>query len=394
MKYLPAIIAAILLFPSPAKAQEADDVPEPQLARVRAPDLSSADEHVIESYCRYTEAMADSSSALEASPWVFGNAGTVPASRGAVPGEAVDSSELRTPRLRVQAGVGVSPTRMIRSSSAKTLARLECRRYAVNAKMRRMLDLLTSDIDHAGPEPLRERARVLREAIAYGRKLNESFRQRLESSVATVDDYRKLLIKLSDLEQQLRMTEDELARQPERVPYRESWSALRAEGERVAAETARVEGGVRKSHALEIVVRGGYDRIFGVEQRVPLFASATLRFSPGWFWQNSAESRAEAAAAQWRSRQAQAALPAPQQFIQQLEARLTIAKERRADLTRAITELERRLNDVKAVPGEPSRRFGELLWLDIAALRADEAFVGKQSEELTGLLNEYREMFR
>lgn len=394
MKYHLAFVAAVLLLPFTAKAQDADDAPPSEPTPLRVPDLSAADENVIAAYCRYTEAIADSNRALAASPWLFGNAGTLPASRGAVPGEAVDATELGTPRLRVQAGVGLSPTRILRSASAQSLARLECRRYAVNAKMRRMLDLVMSDIDHVGPAPLLEKARVLREALTYGHNLNDSFRQRLEASVATLDDYRKLLMKLSELEQQLRITEDELARQPARVPYGESWAALRAESERVAAETARVDGSVRKSQAFEVVIRGGYDRIFGVEQRVPVFASATLRFSPGWFWQRSAESRAESAAAEWRSRQGEAALPAPRQFVQQLEARLTIARQRRADLTRAITELKRRLNDVKAVPGEQSRRFSELLWLDTATLRADEAFVTKQIEELTTRATEYRGMFR
>ncbi|MFZ5893502.1 MAG: hypothetical protein ACOY0T_20745 [Myxococcota bacterium] len=396
MKHIESMGLALVLavFSLPVRAQEAVDVPQVSNSSPRAADVSTADEHAVDAYCRYAEAVADSDSALSASPWLFGNVGTLAAARGALPGEATDNVELGTPRLRVQAGVGVSPTRILRSGSARTLARLECRQYAVNAKIKRVLELLTKDVGHVGAAPLREKARVLREALERGRKLNELYKQRLEASLATVDDFRKLVLKLSEIEQALHATEDELARQPERVPLAENWAALRAESERVAAESARVEGGVRKSQAFEVVLRGGYDRIFGVDQRVPLFASATLRFSPGWFWQAPAESRAEVAAKEWRARQAQAALPAPREFIQRIEARMKVAADRRSDLARTIGELDRRLNDVKAVPGEASQRFAELLWLDIAMLRADEAFVAKQREDLEGILSGYREIFR
>jgi len=164
-------------------------------------------------------------------------------------------------------------------------------------------------------------------------------------------------------------------------------SEVHRERARVRAEDAAqdLQGRLRTSQALNLEIRGGYYKIFGQQERVPAFVIATLEFNPGWLWQSSAEARARAAHTAWVKTKNTIIGLAPE-VRTQLQATLQADRDRLTVLNDALSDMERRQASVQAVPGEQAQRYADVLWLELAKLRAEKAYLIAHSSELQTVL--------
>lgn len=366
---------------APALAQEvggaAATTASPGLRR-DAGGSPALDQARVQAYCRYVEAVADSTSALLLSPTLFANLGTLPG--GALitdDGGGVSQTGLRA---RVQLGISVNPTQMYRGFVTRDLARAECRRYGSAARVQ----LDWTRIRTGGEAALTARARILEDALKRGREMKADLARKLEASLATVEEYGALSLKLDVLDRQLVETRQQLT-EVRAAAAEVSTPAGDVDPAQAEDEVQRLQGNLRRSQAFEIELRGGYDRIFGRDQKIPAFGLATLSFSPGWFWQGPAEHRARQAHREWISAQG-AELALTEEAAAQVRERLEQANQRLATLGSVLADLEKRRAEIANVPGERAKRYGELLWLELATLRAERAFLSEYGRELRGIL--------
>ncbi|RYZ07014.1 MAG: hypothetical protein EOO73_13135 [Myxococcales bacterium] len=324
----------------------------------------------VSSYCRYVEAVGESNSALLLSPTLFATFSNIPTSA-----TGADDSLFGSSRARLQLGVGVSPTRMYRGLVTNEVARTECRRYASQVR---------TPVVPAGPfvterSALVAKIRVLEEAITTGQTAREKLRAQLDTALATVEEYGALVLQLDGLNEERAHASARLAL----LPVEPTPNSSRALAERARAEDAAQEAQakLRRSQALELDIRAGYYRIFGVEQKLPVFAMATLEFSPGWLWQSSAEERARQAHRGWVQAKAAAPAIAPE-LPGQLRDALAATQRRAQEVASTTTDLEARRVKAQSVPGEHAQHFATVLWLQLAKLRAEQAYLNEYAATL------------
>jgi hypothetical protein len=328
--------------------------------------LSENTEREIEAYCHYVRAVGQSSAALLFSPSLFATFSNIPTTAAAT--DALGS------RARLQLGVSFSPLRAYRGFITNDIAKAECQRYAAEARTPPPAVFSVSE-----RAPLLSKIRVLEGAVARGRELRAQLADQLETSLATVDEYRSLALQLNSLEQSLSEAAAKLALAPsEPPPPSPAQAAARADGEdRLQEEQARL----RRSQALEFEIRAGYYRIFGQPQSLPAFAMATLEFSPGWLWQSPADTRARVAHSAWlKARTAPPTLPPDVRAGLQQALRLT--RERGRVLAATLADLEARRAKVESVPGEQSRHYADVMWLQLASLLAEQAYLNTYAATL------------
>ncbi len=356
-----------------AQSPVAAEAPLPGVAPL-VPGSSANTELEVRSYCRYVEALGDSTSTLLLSPSLFATFSNVPTSAS-----GADEDFFGASRARLQLGVAVSPMRMYRGLATKDAARAECRRYTSEART----PLVTPGPVVTERSALLAKMHVLEDAIATGQAAREKLRAQLETAVATVAEYGALVLQLDGLKEELAQSSARLALLPiEPTPPSRSALAERANAEDAAQEA---QERLRRSQAFELELRAGYYRIFGVEQKLPLFAMASLEISPGWLWQSSAEARARQAHRAWV--QARLAPPAPPAELEgQLREVLLATQRRSQEVAATISDLDARRAKAQAVPGEQAQHFASVMWLQVAKLRAERAYLDEYAAAVLRVL--------
>jgi len=350
-------------------AQAADSPPTVAPAHDSpASPLSENTEREIEAYCHYVQAVGQSSSALLFSPSLFATLGNVPTTAA----EATD--DLGGSRARLQLGLSFSPLRVYRGFVTNDIAKAECQRYAAEARTPPPVVFSLSE-----RAPLLAKIRVLEGAVVRGRELRAKLAVQLETSLATIDEYRSLALQLNSLEQSLSEAAARLALVPNEPPRPSpAHAAARADSEdRLQEAQARL----RRSQALEFELRAGYYRIFGQPQTLPAFAMATVEFSPGWLWQAPADARARAAHSAWlKARLAPPTLPPDVRAG--LQHALQVTRERARVLGATLADLEARRAIVERVPGEQPRHYADVMGLQLASLLAEQAYLNTYAATL------------
>lgn len=344
----------------------------PSLAAADVSASSVADDKAQEvgAYCRYVRAVGHSHSALLFSPSLFATLGNVPTTA------LEDDESVATSRLRLQLGVSFSPTRAYRGFVTNDVADAECERYAAAARVPTSAPFSLDE-----RRPLQSKIKVLEAAVARGRELRAQLAEQLETSLATLDDYRSLTLQLNNLEQGLAEAAGRLALLPSEVPApAPSLIAARAASEDGLEEA---QARLRRSHALELELRVGYQRTFGHEQKVPLFALGILEFAPGWLWQGPADARARSARKAWvEARSAPAEREPSEDERRNLQRALELTRARERTLSATLADLEARRAVVERVPGAEARHYADFMSLQLASLLAEQAYLNAYAEEL------------
>jgi hypothetical protein len=334
-----------------------------------------------EAHCEHVTAVAASEAALLRAPWLFSTFGTLSSAQGSDVSAGGDID--RELSLRLQAGLGFSPTRYYLAGLLDAQAKAECERRRAEEELR----AFGTGADGAPRAGLEAKIGVLREALPRAEALLQESLDALEASRTTVQEHEALALRVDGLRERLANAELELAALPPATtppaPPAGSFERLR----RWTAEKQSVASSLRRAGALSLTLRGGYDELFGVPQDLPIFGSVALEFNPGWLWQERLDERAERA----HARSVEADVLGQKQNLDALarrfRAELAILRRRQAELGAALTNLERRRERLAAAGSRTAREYDEYIWFEEVRLRADDAFLRarvRALEDLTG----------
>jgi hypothetical protein len=331
-------------------------------------------------YCDYVQGAAASESARVRSPWLFSSFGTLSGSL-ASPDVGASLASGRELLFRLQAGIGVSPTRMYQAGLLQDRAAAECERHRAEREISLLLAPggLNRSALQAQVEVLEQALPRAAELLAESERLLQASRTTLQEHSATALRVDALRGELSALRMQLEATPP-APTAPERAGSAgDAFERLR----RFEAQKQEVESSLRKAAALDLTLRGGYDEIFGVGQSLPVFGSLTLELSPGWFWQRGEEERAQRAHRAWVEAQMLGANAGLTQAQNQLQAQLVLARRRLQEVSTALADLELRLARAEDTQGPQAREYAEYIWFDVVRLQGEKAFLAEQVRTLT-----------
>jgi hypothetical protein len=327
-------------------------------------------------YCEHVSNVASSEGALWRSPWLLSSFGSLRGSGDTALDEDLGGGDELVWRL--QLGLGFSPTRFIQASLLDDRARAECERYGAEEELR-ALALNPDGVTAAG---LSAKIEVLEQAMPEAQRLLEQSASALEGSRTTLQEHAALSLRVDDLRQRLAdaaLRRAALPAAPERSRARASAFA------RLRSASARKEdaaAGLRQSQAFQLTLRGGYDKLFGVEQERPYFGQVALELNPGWFWQRGHDERAERAHAELVVADRSRAELSLGDLRRRLVAELAIVRRREAEVGAVLDDLSSRRERLDGDAGGSAREYAEHLWFDVVRLRADKALLEHQRETL------------
>jgi hypothetical protein len=330
-------------------------------------------------YCDYVTGVADSLSALDLWPTIFGTAGLV-SGQDVSPG-----GSLLGPTKRVIAGASYSLSGLYRGIQQRSGAQAECRRYHAVSQLHAFLE---ANKEGRTRGSLDAKLRVVEEALPRADAMLAAERAALQQSRATVEQVHALALRVDGLRAlaaETRAERDAMARAPQ-PPPRPIADVLHARDE-AEAEVERHEAHVRESRAWDVSVRGGYDQIFGTPASyTPLFALVTVSASVGGLFQPAAEDRANAGRVAWSRRQVEGADDRIEQYVALLQA-LRASDRKRLDDTRVLlADLESRWKMLQALPGDRVAEVAVVVWFDLIRTRAEDAYLAAHVADLDRLL--------
>jgi len=334
-------------------------------------------------YCEHVTAVAASEGALLRAPWLFSTIGTLRGSTALDADLATGGNVDRELSLRLQAGLGFSPTRYYLAGLLDDQAKAECERHRAEDELR----------GHGGGSSgvprgaFEAKIAVLREALPRAEALLKRSLDELEASRTTVQEHEALALRIDGLRERLASAELEaaaLAPAPEAggEPAAGSFERLR----RWTAEKQAVASRLRRAGALSLTLRGGYDEVFGVAQDVPVFGSVSLEFNPGWFWQGGYDDQAERAHAQGVQAGVLGQRESLDALAHRLEAELGILRRRKGEVASALADLAQRRERLDAAGSATGRAYAEYIWFEEVRLRADDAFLRERVRALARLI--------
>jgi hypothetical protein len=325
-------------------------------------------------YCDYVTEVAASEAALWRAPWLFSSLGTLRGNDG-----SVDDSLAREQLIwRLQAGLGFSPTRFYQAAFLDRQARAECDRRRAAEELR----ALAARPDGVTAEALSAKIEVLEQALPEAERLQEQSASELEASRTTLPEHAALVLRVDELRQRLADAALQRASLPPAPDGRRAPGSAFARLRSASARKQAAASSLRQSGALQLTLRGGYDKLFGVAQDVPVFGAVALELNPGWFWQRAHDERAERAYAELLEADVASGQPTLGELRQRLLAQRAVVRRRLAELTTVLGELSSRVERLQAEGGASAREYAGYLWFDVVRLRADQALLSRQLETL------------
>lgn len=324
-------------------------------------------------HCEYVTAVAGSQGALWRSPWLLSSFGTL---RGGADDDVAQAGDELVWRL--QLGLGFSPTRFIQASLLDDQARAECDRYRAEEELR----ALATNPDGVTSAGLSAKIEVLEQAMPEAEALLEQSTSALEQSRTTLQEHAALSLRVDDLRQRLADASLQRAALPPAASKPRAGSSVFARLRSASARKEDAAAGLRQSQAVQLTLRGGYDKLFGVAQDLPVFGQVALELSPGWFWQRAYDERAERAHAELVVADRSRAELGLGDLRRRLLAELAIVRRRESEVGAVLGDLSSRLERLDAESGGSAREYAEYLWFDVVRLRADQALLVRQRETL------------
>jgi len=332
-----------------------------------------------DAYCEYVEGIAHSLSDVEMAPTIFGSGGLV---SGA---EAQPGTSIIGPTTRVIAGVNYSFSGLYRGLAMRSSAEADCKRYRSLSELHAFLVNNREGLTRAS---LAAKIAVLDEAMPQAEKMLADVKAALGQSRATVEQVDATQLRVDALRALASEAHGDLSRlehlpQPPARPVAQVMSE-RDQGEE---ETERQDGRVRRSRAWDLSVRGGYDQIFGASiSYTPVFALVSLTLNVGGLFQGGAEEHARHGRVAWTRAQVEGIDDRVDQAVARLRA-LRDTERKRLDETKVLlADLEARVKDLRAVPGEKVAEYADVVWFDLVRTRAEHAYLEAHVADLDRLL--------
>jgi hypothetical protein len=351
----------------------------PAVVRAQPVDNSYGDDG--DAYCLFTRSQAKADSALLFSPQIFLDYGVVNGNDVSTGAGGITTSNA-TQRLTL--GARFSLMGMARGIVIKQRAERDCERYHAQSGLARFL---VENREQVSPAALDARLAVLRGALPKAREILRDLKRSVERARATVEELGAAQLRVDDIETQAATAEALGARLPSRSSVTGPSQLL--EKHRAAdAEVGKYEARLRLLTAVDVSVRGGYDRFFGLRDDLPLFGVISLTINPAAFYLPFVDSDAARA----RAKVLRLENDALEQKAELLTARLkqVLAQERRrmGEVRVLLADVESRLRAVEAIDSDKLRRFKEATWFDWVRLKSEAEFLRVHVGELQATLGE------
>lgn len=331
------------------------------------------------SYCRYVEGVADSLADLEQAPVLFGTGGVV---SGA---DVSPGGSILGPTTRVIAGASYSFSGLYRGAALRNGAEAECRRYALVSQLHAFLENNKEGITRGS---LVAKLAVLDEAMPRADQMLAATRAAMAASRATLEQVEAMQVRVDALRAEAaeaRATLQALAKMPP-APQRSVASVL-ADRDDAEADAAKYDARVRMSHAWDVSVRGGYDRIFGSSiNYTPVFALATVTLNLGGLFQAAAENRATEGRVGWARAEIEGADDRVEQALVRLRSMREVERKRLEETRVLLADLEARYKELQSIAGERVQEMAQVVWFDLVKTRADHAYFEAHVADLDRLL--------
>lgn len=334
-------------------------------------------------YCQYVRGVADAEASVLLAPELFVSAGLVNA------GDATGGSPLGTPKPRLTAGVGYDFVGLYRGLAFRRRAEADCRRQRALSALQAAVQTGASGI---GAEPaLVARASVLETAIPQGEQLLARLREDVREGRATVEELNALQLRLDGL----RALASDTARERETLAGRmplagRPLSALMQELRSADDSLEAISAGLRNSNAWDVSVRGGYDEVFGVEQEIPIFGTLTVSYNIGGLWQSGANTRAREGRRLAANEEVEGIVRQVDQLLRELHSARETEQARLREVTVLVTDLEGQLRGIESLQTNQVRRYRDYLMLELARLRAEQAYLSAHMKGLDSFLGAER----
>ena len=325
-------------------------------------------------YCDYLSLRASADGALLLWPQLFLTAGML---NDVSPESGIDAQ--LHPRLLV--GVTYSAAAALRGTLLHAQAAHACAHYGDLALLHRFTQ---SNQAGTSKDGLRAKLQVLEQALIQAHHDAEVVHAAIVQAQATLDDDQLAQRRLDALYAAIHATRQALQTAPESFVATDIAKVL-ARLPDLAAQLEADASSVRRTQAWDISVRGGYDRVFGVQNRVPVFGSITFQASLGAIVQSDAEDAAVAAQAQWQRLRGDSPTAQAEQLLQQLRHTSQTDAERLSQLKTLRQQYAYRIATLKQVPGAESVRTARSVWYDLLWLDAEAAYLEAHLLEMSGL---------
>jgi len=359
----------------PAGAQPAETPAPPA-----TPELRSGPEPA---WCEFIRGMTDAETAVLLAPEVFASTGVVNAGEAA---SGAGGAPLGEPKLRITAGLGYELVGVYRGMTLRHRAEAECQRHQAISGLQAALQ---SGPDAGAAPALKARLAVLEAALPEGERLVESLRMDVREGRATLEELNALQLRLDSLRALASDTtraQERLARLPPR-PER-PLSALLQELRDAEEKIERLSGKVRRSTAWSVTLRGGYDELIDVPQDVPLFGMITVSYKLGGLSQSAANERARSARLRALEEDVEGLPQRVERLLEQLRATRSAEETRLREVTVLVGDLEGQLQSIQTLETVKVRRFHDYVILELARLRAEQAWLRAHLEALGAFLGQ------
>jgi len=329
-----------------------------------------------DSYCTFVKSSATSQAALLFSPQLYLTVGYINGDDNAT--GSVTAAQTRT---RLTAGLRFSVSETWQGAVVKARADAECERYRALTQLTALTELGREQVSQRA---LMAKLAVLEEAMPRAAELLRIAQQHHQDGRSTTELLTATQLRVDALRATLAETRQSLAVAATSAFTGTPRSIPALQKMRDTAETAleRSEGSFRRAQAWDLVLRGGYDRIFDVRDQLPLFGIATISLKPGWFGQFAADRRAREARLAWSRQQSVGIDARAEVVLRQYRAIEDSEQQRLRESAALLADLETRWQSVESMEGPRAQAFRDYLWFDLIRTRAEVAYLRAHLAEL------------
>jgi hypothetical protein len=348
-------------------------------------------------YCAWVRAVADSTSDPLVAPSLYVSGGyTSPAdaspgasatnaSPGGSSADAAGASAL-PPTQRLTAAGFYSFGSLNRGLAMRAQADAECKRYATTADLRAFVEL---NRDAESVRALKAKAKVLDESLAKADEILAQQKAQLAAARLTVEEIGGTQIRADALRALAAQTHQQIEALAAAPPMpKHSYKQALAERDVAEENAERKDGRLRAAQGWDVVLRGGYDQVFGYRDNVPVFAMATVTLNLGWFFQGSHNADALAARRRWVRDEVEGLDDRVEQVAQRLRAARDGDTARLRETNALAADLEARYKSVNQIAGDKARTYADYVWFDLVRVEADRAYFAEHLRELSEVLGD------
>jgi hypothetical protein len=336
-----------------------------------------------EGACEFVRGVAAAEADVLLGPELFGRYGA-----SNITELATDGNVITADKSRLTLGVNYSLGHLYQGITVRRRGDAECRRERAKAGLDAALYAGT---DYAKGPALDARAQVLKSVIPEGERLVEAVREDMRKGSATAEELQAAQLRLDALRALATETALERERLPPSAaqpPAQPGLADLLQEFRTADDEVEQIAGRLRGAAAWDLSLRGAYDKIFQTQQNTPFTAMVMVSYNLGGLFQPSANARAR----EGRSHRAAEDLAGIErrasEVLRQLRAMRSAEQTRVRDVSVLTADLEQQLDAVRKLQTAKVRRFSELLWFELARLRAERTFLEVHVKDIARVLGE------